>query len=76
VLGPAINPSAYNGSYVCDLAQGVIGPGFTYLAGGDYNYCKNANPAAYRWPFPAGGSPTNYNDSVVEGPVGAAISTK
>lgn len=67
----------YNGTSVCDLVQGVIAAhGLRYLAGGDYEYCGYAVSSVDRWPYPAGGSPTNFNDSVVGEPIGAAISTR
>lgn len=74
VVGPAITLTNYSGGYVCELVQGVIGQSNKFVAGGDYNYCKNASPAVYRWPFPGGGSPSNFNNSAVTGPIGAAIS--
>jgi hypothetical protein len=77
VVGSAINLSGYSGSYVCDLVQAVIANGGTYVVGSDNNYCGNATPASYRWLFPAGGSPSNYNNSAgLSRPIGAAISTK
>lgn len=67
----------YNGTSVCDLVQGVIAAhGLKYLAGGDYEYCGYAISSVDRWPYPAGGSPTNFNDYVVGEPIGAAISTR
>ena len=51
------------GKPVCDMGQGIINPvGGKNLLGGDYEYyCKGTN-AEYNWPFPAGGSPTHFND--------------
>jgi hypothetical protein len=68
----------YSGGNVCDLVQGVIGAnGERYLAGMDYEYCGYTATTTNRWPYEAGGSPTNYNYTagLVE-PIGAAISTK
>ncbi len=70
--------SNYEGGAVCDLVQGVIAAnGERYLAGADYEYCGNTPITANRWPYEAGGEPTNYNNttSFVE-PIGAAVSTK
>ncbi|MGB6517476.1 MAG: hypothetical protein WBE79_03095 [Candidatus Cybelea sp.] len=67
----------YLGGSVCDFVQGVIGAnGLKYVAGGDSETCGYANSSVNRWAYPAGGTPTNFNDSVVTEPVGAAISTK
>ncbi len=69
--------SNYLGGSVCDLVQGVIGAnGLKYVAGGDFEACGYANSSVNRWAYPAGGTPTNFNDSVVTEPIGAAISTK
>jgi len=68
----------YEGGQVCDLVQGVIAADRQkYLAGPDYESCGYTASTVYRWPYEAGGSPTNYNDgeSLVE-PIGAAVSTK
>jgi len=63
---------------LCDLVQGVIGGSRqNYIVGSDYEYCGYSNSGAYRWPYPAGGLPTNYNDSFgADVPIGAAISRK
>lgn len=71
-------PSNYTGGQVCDLVQGVIGAnGERFLAGMDYESCGYTSTTANRWPWPFGGTPTNYNNtaSFVE-PIGAAVSTK
>ncbi len=65
---------------VCDLVQGVIAAnGERYLAGMDYEANCGFTPTstANRWPWDAGGVPTNYNNtaSFVE-PIGSAVSTK
>lgn len=68
----------YAGGNVCDLVQGVIAAnGEKYVAGPDYESCGYTTSAAYRWPYEAGGSPTNYNDTagLVE-PIGAAVTGK
>ncbi len=79
-LGSATTYLNYDGGPVCDLTQAVIAAnGYKYVAGGDAEgFCTTATASAsYRWAYPAGGSPTNYNDSVVfSTPIGAAISTK
>jgi hypothetical protein len=72
--------SNYTGGNVCDLAEGVIaGNGERYVAGSDYEVCGNTPTTANRWPYEAGGTPTNYTFvstfSSTE-PLGAAISTK
>jgi hypothetical protein len=73
------NLSNYEGGSVCDLAQGVIAAnGQRYVAGADYEYCAYTPITANRWPYQAGGTPTNYNDTTsnfVE-PLGAAVSAK
>jgi hypothetical protein len=68
----------YEGGQVCDLVQGVVAAaGQKYLAGPDYESCGYTDSTVYRWPYEAGGSPTNYNDSEsLEEPIGAAVSTK
>ncbi len=70
--------SNYEGGAVCDLAGGVIGAnGERYIAGPDYESCGYTASAANRWPYDAGGAPTDYNAGAgfVE-PLGAAVSTK
>jgi hypothetical protein len=72
------NLTNYAGGNVCDLVQGVIAAnGERYLAGMDYESCGYTPTTADRWPYEAGGSPTNYNNTagLVE-PIGAAVSTK
>jgi len=68
----------YEGGQICDLVQGTIaGHQQKFLAGSDYEYCGYASGAVNRWLYPAGGLPTNYNDSFgAEIPIGAAVSTK
>jgi hypothetical protein len=71
MLGSASNP-------ICDLAEGVILPQTKDIAGSDIEgRCGRIAPATYRWRFPAGGSPKNYNANPSYNiPVGAAVSTK
>jgi len=74
------NLSNYQGGAVCDLVGGVIAAnGQRYVAGADYEgTCGNTVTTANRWPYEAGGTPTNYNNtnsSFVE-PLGAAVSAK
>lgn len=74
------NLSNYQGGAVCDLVQGVIAAnGQRYVAGSDYEgTCGNTVTTANRWPYEAGGTPTNYNSTnsgFVE-PLGAAVSAK
>ncbi len=72
------NLSNYEGGNVCSMAQGVIAAyGERYVAGTDYESCGYTPTTAYRWPYEAGGTPTNYNNTAafVE-PLGAAVSTK
>jgi len=64
--------SSYQGGAVTDMVQGVIAANNQkYLAGGDAG-----GATVNRWMWDAGGSPTNYNNSTVVEPIGAAISTK
>ncbi|MGA8575808.1 MAG: hypothetical protein WB609_09040 [Candidatus Cybelea sp.] len=72
------NLTNYQGGAVCDLAGGVIAAnGQRYIAGSDYESCGYTATTANRWPYDAGGTPTNYNAGagLVE-PLGAAVSTK
>lgn len=72
------NLSNYSGGQVCDLTQGVIAADEErYVAGADYEACGYTPTTTNRWDFPAGGSPTNDDNtaSFVE-PIGAAISSK
>jgi hypothetical protein len=72
------NLTNYQGGNVCDLVEGVIAANKErYVTGPDYEYCGYAATNASRWPYEAGGSPTNYNNTApfVE-PIGAAVSTK
>ena len=68
----------YSGGQVCDLVQGVIGAyGERFLAGMDYESCGYTPITADRWPWDAGGMPTNYsNTASFTEPIGAAVSTK
>jgi hypothetical protein len=70
--------SNYKGTSVCDMAQAVIVPTgklSSELLGSDYDYCKNATTAVYRWGYPVGGSPLNHNDTAkLSEPIGAAFS--
>ena len=64
--------SSYLGGPVTDMVQGVIAANNEkYLAGGDAG-----GGTVNRFMWDAGGSPTNYNNSTVVEPIGAAISTK
>jgi hypothetical protein len=58
-----------------DVDQAVIGPQGRYFAGGIISADSNAS-SVDRWMFPAGGVPTNFNDTTVVEPIGAAISNK
>jgi hypothetical protein len=64
------------GNPIGDLAQGVVGPlARMGAAGGSFN--DSGDPSSVnRWHFPAGGAPTNFVDSGLVDPVGAALSTK
>lgn len=67
----------FEGAPVCDMAQGVVARlARMGAAGGDYEFCSSTPSSVDRWHFPAGGVPTNFNDSVPVVPVGAAISNK
>ncbi len=80
VIGNSTNYERYDGGAVCDLVQGVIAAyGKRYTAGGDYEYCSlTSSSTENRWPYSAGGSPTNYVVPPAQNfqPAGAAISTK
>ncbi len=69
---------AYNGHLICDMAQGTIGAsGEKYIAGGDdESPCTYATSGVYRWAYPAGGAPTNSNNTALTHPFGTAISAK
>jgi hypothetical protein len=70
------NLSNYAGAAVCDLVQGVVAPNEKDVYGGDFDHCGGRYASSEnRWAFPAGGNPTNYNDTLLS-PIGAAISTK
>lgn len=70
--------SNYEGGAVCDLAQAVIAAnGERYVAGADYESCGYTPMTANRWPYEAGGTPTNYNSTAsFVFPIGAAVATK
>ncbi|MFY9665313.1 MAG: hypothetical protein WAL67_01130 [Candidatus Cybelea sp.] len=69
------NLSDLSGGTAFDLDQGTIGPRGRFFAGGTIS--EDSNPSASnRWLFPAGGTPTNFNDSTLSEPIGAAISNK
>jgi hypothetical protein len=79
IIGTPTRFKAYNGQPICDMAQGVIGGSGKekYLAGGDDESACSAREtksAVYRWAFPGGGAPTNYNNSTLTHPFGTAIS--
>jgi hypothetical protein len=65
--------SNYNGTG-CDVDQGTIAPFSRYFAGPCITE-DSADSTAARWPYPAGGDPTNYSTSV-DFPIGSAISNK
>ncbi len=68
---------AYNGHVICDMAQGTIGAsGEKYIAGGDDESCGYATSSVDRWAYPAGGMPTNHNNTALTHPFGTAISAK
>jgi len=78
-LGTAINLDTYEGGDACDVVQATIAApfGLKYAAGGDYEYCGNTASTENRWPWTAGGKPTNYNDGgQISTPIGAAVSVK
>jgi hypothetical protein len=60
------------GGAVCDLVQGVQFN--NQIAGSDNDFCGSTLSATYLWPYPAGGTPTSYNNATDSTPVGAAIS--
>ena len=67
-----LNPS---GQSTGDVDQVTIGPRGRYVAGGIISEGSNPSDVA-RWAFPAGGVPTNFNDTTIVEPIGAAISNK
>lgn len=71
-IGTQTNLQTDAGGQVCDLVQGAVFG--DRLAGSDFNFCGSASSATYLWPYPAGGAPSDQNESVVSAPVGAAIS--
>jgi hypothetical protein len=69
----------HDGSDACDVLQGTIGANNeSYIVGANYDFCKGYKyPFAYRWNWPRGDKPTNYDPSFsFGGPIGTAISTK
>jgi sRNA-binding regulator protein Hfq len=70
----------YSGDPVCDLVQGVIGPGrgISILGGDSAGGCASDTSSVNVWAYPAGGIPAKYYDdpSYIDEPIGAAISTK
>lgn len=61
-----------NGGQICDLVQGVeFG---SQIAGSDYDFCGSLPSSTYLWPYPGGGSPSQYNSTTDSAPVGATIS--
>jgi hypothetical protein len=76
-LGTPTDYNDYAGGAVCDLIQAVVAAnGKKYVAGGDYDPCGFATSTYDRWPYTAGGTPTNELSNSYYFPVGAAISTK
>ena len=64
--------ASYTSGAVTDLVQGVIAANNQkYLAGGDAG-----GATENRWVWPNAFKPTNYNNSTVVEPIGAAVSTK
>ena len=59
----------------CDVDQGTIAPFGKYFAGPCITYAYTVS-SVDRWAYPSGGTPGNYNDSVVVEPIGSAISEK
>jgi hypothetical protein len=57
---------------LCDMVQGAVYG--NEIAGSDYDFCDSNTSATYVWPYPAGGEPMSFNDTVDATPVGAAIS--
>lgn len=64
----------YDGG-ACDADQVALAPFSKYMAGPCISEGSGLS-AAGRWKYPAGGTPTNYNDSTVAFPIGSAISNK
>jgi hypothetical protein len=63
----------YDGT-ACDVDQGTLAPFSKYFAGPCITEGSSVSTAD-RWPYPAGGSSTNYSTSVSY-PIGSAISNK
>jgi hypothetical protein len=66
-----LDPSGQSG----DVDQTTIGPRGRFFAGGFISESSDPGGVA-RWAFPAGGVPTNFSDTTVVEPIGAAISNK
>jgi hypothetical protein len=62
----------YIGKHACHLVQGYLYG--AQLLGGDVDTCGLPEPTMYAWPFPKGGKPTAYNNSVLNSPIGAVVS--
>jgi hypothetical protein len=78
VLGTATVYKNYKGGADCDLIQGDIVNREQHVVGGDYEYCGAVSSTFDRWPYTAGGDPTNYTtlSSSASVPNGVAVSTK
>ena len=79
VLGKPTYYSTYHqGKQICSMGEPAIGgSGNNSVVGGDFEDCGNALTSADRWPYPAGGKPTNYHLFTIDRhtyPFGAAIS--
>jgi hypothetical protein len=67
----------HSGGPACEMVQGVIDTaagGNMVLPGGALGACGSGGGAVNRWPYPAGGLPTNYFENALDQPVGAAVS--
>ena len=64
----------FNGT-ACDVDQGTIAPFGQYFAGPCITFAYSVS-SVDRWAYPSGGTPGQYNDSVVVEPIGSAISNK
>jgi hypothetical protein len=58
-----------------DVDQATVAPQGRFMAGGIISEDTNP-PSSNRWLFPAGGTPTNFNDTTLVEPIGSAISNK
>jgi len=69
------NLSDLTGGTAFDTDQATVSPQGRYVAGPAIS--EDSNPSsANRWAFPAGGVPTNFNDTTLSEPIGSAISNK